>query len=289
MADNDTPKDPPQDPGTFPPRRESGQAVYLRLMTEQLTGWDNPRVMLERALKENQFLLLTQKILALKTGGAEPLCHEVLLRLKQEEDNLLPPGSFFDLAESLGMMVDIDLWVVCALLSWGAARQKSSPASQLPMMCVNVSAAALADPAFAKTVREELNKTGYPPRALCFELNERDVIDNHDNAQRFIAALKPGCRFTLDAFGSVKISFSHLTGLAIDFLKIDGVITQNILRDPAELAKARAINLACQKIGVRTIAEFVESKEMLDKLRELGVDYVQGFGIARPEPIDRLA
>jgi len=268
---------------------EGGQALYLRLMTEQLTGWNDPRAMLEGALKENQFLLLAQKILALKSGGAEPLCYEVLLRMKQEEDNLLPPGGFFDLAESIGMMEEIDRWVVRTLLSWGAARLKSHSATQLPMMCVNVSGAALTNSTFAGAVREELRKSGYPPRALCFELNERDVIEHHDSAQEFIAALKPGCRFTLDAFGSVKVSFSHLAGLAIDYIKIDGVIVQHVLRDPSELAKARAINLTCQKLGVRTIAEFVESRETLDKLREIGVDYVQGFGIARPEPLAGLA
>lgn len=269
---------------------EGGQALYLRLMTEQLTGWNDPRAMLERALKENQFLLLAQKILSLKSGSPEPVCYEVLLRLKQEEDNHLPPGGFLDLAESLGMMEKIDRWVVSTLLSWGAARLKKSPASQLPMMCVNVSAAALTSPLFANAVREELRHSGIPLRGLCFEINERDVIEHHERAQGFVAALKPaGCRFTVDAFGSVRVSFSHLKCLAVDFVKIDGIIIQNILHDPLGLATAKAINIVCQEIGIRTIAEFVESKETLDKLREIGVDYVQGFGIARPEPLARLA
>jgi EAL domain-containing protein (putative c-di-GMP-specific phosphodiesterase class I) len=108
--------------------------------------------------------------------------------------------------------------------------------------------------------------------------------------QRFINALKPmGCRFTADAFGSVKTSFTHLKGLALDFIKIDGVIIQNLLRDPAALAKARAICTVCGKVGLATIAEFVESDETLAKLREIGIDYAQGFGIARPEPLDRMA
>ncbi len=282
-------RNPLDDSETIPPRREAGQAMYLRLMTEQLLGWDDPAAMLERAIKEDQFLLLTQKFLPLKTGVAESACHEVLLRMKQEEDNLLPPGSFLDLAESLGKMQEIDLWVVHALIAWGTARLRSQPTAQLPMMCVNVSSASLTDPAFVKAVRERLHKSGYPPRALCFEISERDVIDHHDATQKFIVALKPGCRITVDAFGSGKVSFSHLSGLAIDFIKIDGVIIQNILRDPSEFAKANAINRACQKLGVRTIAESVESKETLDKLREIGVDYVQGFGIARPESIDKLA
>lgn len=269
---------------------EGGQELYLRLMNEQLVGWGDPAAMLDLALKEdNLFLLYAQKILAVKASAPEPQCHEILLRLKQEEDNLLPPGGFFPVAESLGKMGEIDRWVVSHLLAWGAARAKANPSSPLPMMCVNLSTDSIKDRGFARFVREELHKSGYPPRALCFELGEPDVIALHKETQDFITAIKPGCRVTLDAFGSVKVSFAHLTGLAIDFLKIDGVITQNILREPSELAKARAISLASQKIGVRTIAEFVETKEMFEKLREIGVDYVQGFGIARPEPITKLS
>ena len=267
---------------------EQGQAFYLRSINEQLMGWDDPRAMLKLALKEDTFMLLCQKILSLKSGVPEAQCYEVLLRLKQEEESLLPPGGFLDVAESLGMMAEIDYWVVRTLLAWGAERVRANPAAQLPMMCVNVSAAVLVDDRFAKVVRKELQKTAYPPRALCFEISEHDVIEYHDNAQKFISALKPGCRITLDAFGSVKVSFSHLTGLAIDFLKIDGAIIQNVARDPAALAKARAITHASQRTGLRTIAECVEDKETLEKLLEIGVDYVQGFGVARPEPLSKL-
>ena len=147
----ETPPDrtiPPKGGNTGPAQGESGQALYLRLMTEQLTGWNDPRAMLERALKENQFLLLAQKILSLHSGNPDPLCYEVLLRLKQEEDNLLPPGGFLDVAESLGMLAKIDRWVVRAVLAWCAARQKGTPAKPPPMMCVNVSGPALRSSSF---------------------------------------------------------------------------------------------------------------------------------------------
>jgi Amt family ammonium transporter len=287
----DVPTDPgrPRDVDTIPPRAEGGQALYLRLMTEQLTGWDNPRVMLERALRENLFLLLAQKILPLSSGKPDPLCYEVLLRLKQEEDSMLPPGGFFDIAESLGMMPKIDRWVVRAVLSWCAARQKESPAKPLPMMCVNVSAPALRSKSFRGAVDEELQRAGVPSRVLCFEINDRDVIEQPAAAQGFIAALKPlGCRFTLDSFGSVKVSFSHLNELPVDFLKIDGVLVEGMAQGPFSAATVKAINLVCREVGIRTIAEFVESRQTLDKLREIGVDYVQGFGIARPEPLSKI-
>lgn len=278
-----------KDVDTIPPKGGAGQELYLRLMTEQLTGWDNPRVMLERALRENLFLLLAQRILPLKPGAPDPACYEILLRLKQEEDNMLPPGGFFDVAESLGMMAKIDRWVLRSVLTWCAGRQKSKPAAQLPLLCVNVSRPALKSHSFLGAVREELNASGVPPRAICFEINERDVIEHHASAEAFIAALKPlGCRFTLDAFGSVKVSFSYLEGLAFDFLKIDGIVIESVLHGVLGPATVKAINIVCREVGIRTIAEFVENKATLDKLREIGVDYVQGFGISRPEPIGKI-
>jgi Amt family ammonium transporter len=278
-----------KDSDTIPPHVEGSQALYLRVMTEQLTGWDDPRAMLERALRENLFLLLAQRILPLKSGNPDPLCCEILLRLKQEEDNLLPPGGFFDVAESLGMMAKIDRWVVRAALSWCAARLKGNPAKPLPMLCVNVSAPALKSTSFLEAVREELERAGVPSRVLCFELNERDVLEQPLAARTFISTLKPlGCRFTLDSFGSTKVSFSHLNELPVDFIKIDGVIIESMLQGPLGPATVKAINLVCKEVGIRTIAEFVENKETLGKLREIGVDYVQGFGIARPEPISKI-
>jgi EAL domain-containing protein (putative c-di-GMP-specific phosphodiesterase class I) len=158
------------------------------------------------------------------------------------------------------------------------------------LFCVNLSEAAVCSLDFTRFVSYELRQHDFNARSLCFEIGEPEIIGQHAHVQRFINALKPlGCRFTVDAFGSVKVSFSHLKGLDVDFLKIDGVIIQNILRDPAALAKTRAINTVCGKVRLRTIAEFVETDQTLDKLREVGVDYVQGFGVARPESIDRIS
>lgn len=268
---------------------DGGQALYLSLMSKRVMGSDDPRAMLQHALNKNQFLLLAQKIVAVRSGVSEPQCYEVLLRLRQEEENLLPPGGFLDLADSLGMTEELDRWVMRTLLTWGAARFKERPAERLPMMCVNVSSPALDNPEFAGLVRGEIDRSGYPHRALCFEVDERDLIERHASVQRLVTAVKPQCRIMVDNFGGVRVSFAHLAGLAIDFLKIDGTIVQNIHRDPTELIKAWAINLACQKVGLRTIAKFVETRETLDMVREIEIDYVQGFGIARPAPITSIA
>lgn len=267
---------------------EAGETLYLRSITDELMGWDDPKAKLEHALKEDQFLLFTQKILPLRSSLPDPLCYEVLLRLREEEDNLLPPGGFIPAAERYGMMEEIDRWVVRNLIRWCLDLKRRTPAQPIPLYCINLSEETIRSADFARFVRGELEERNFNARSLCFEIEEPDIISQHENVERLINSLKPlGCRFTVDSFGSVKVSFTHLKGLAIDFIKIDGVIIQNILRDPSEFAKTRAIKTVCEKIGLCTIAEFVESKETLDKLREIGVDYVQGFGVARPGPIDK--
>ncbi len=262
------------------------QVTYLNVIAQDLLGWEEPRRQLVEALRNNHFLLFAQKIMPLKTIGGEPRFCEVLLRLKEEEDNLLPPGGFFPIAESYGMLRDIDHWVVLNLLAWCAAQREQNPSWIVPVFCVNLSSAALEGPQFAKFVRTELDRAHVPPGTLCFEIAESDIIAYPEQARSFMAALKPaGCRFTLDAFGSVKVSFKHMKGLPLDYIKIDGVIIQNILKTPAELARLRAIHSVCRKVGIRTIAEFVENVETMNALAEVGIDYAQGFGVALPAPI----
>lgn len=269
---------------------DGGNTLYLHSITDRLMGHDDdPRAKLQRALREDQFLLFTQKILPLKSAAPDPVCHEILLRMQEEEDNLLPPGGFIPIAEEYGMMEEIDRWVVRNLISWSLGRQQADAGWKLPLFCINLSGTTLANPDFASFVRHELQRSGFAAQALCFEISDIEAISNHANVRHFISALKPaGCRFALDDFGSARVSFSHLRGLAVDFIKVDGAIIQNIFKSPADLAKLQAIATVCQKIGVRTIAEFVESGDTLNKLRELGIDYAQGFGVARPGPIAEL-
>ena len=144
--------------------------------------------------------------------------------------------------------------------------QRGDPAWYMPLYRVNIATTSLCEPQFASYVRDELQCHEFPAANLCFEIAEPEVTGNHAAVREFMAALQPlGCRFTLDAFGSSKVSFAPLKGLAFDFLKIDGVIVQNILTDPASLAKIRATASASNKMGMRTIVEFVESDDTLAK------------------------
>jgi len=209
-----------------------------------------------------------------------------LLRLKEEENNLLPPGSFFPVAERYGMMEELDRWVVRELITRCYGGEGGPEHAKPALYCVNLSEAAVRSHSFARFVQKQLLDRHFDGHRLCFEIAEHDIAPWRADAARLISMLKPfGCRFTVDAFGSVKGSFAPLQGLAFDFVKIDGVVVQNILRQPAELAKVRAIVTVCHAAGMRTIAEFVEDPETLAALRAAGVDYAQGFGVARPAPL----
>lgn len=264
----------------------SGETMYLHAIGDHLMRGDDPRSKLVRALERNEFLLFAQKVLPLKPLPFDHGSYEILLRLREEEDNLLPPGGFIPMAERYGMTEDIDRWVVHNVIAWAMEHRSTHPEWDIPMFSINLSEAAIVNPKFAHFVRQELQRSGFPPSQLCFEIGELETISNHDNVRNFIAALKPtGCRFTVDDFGSVKLSFSNLSGLRLDFVKIDGVIIQNMFKTPADLSKLKAIVSICEKMGMHTVAEFVEDDRTLEKLREIGVEYAQGFGIDRPGPI----
>lgn len=261
----------------------NGDAVYLRAITENILGWSDPEARLKKALTGDDFLLFMQRIVALKPSLEGRACVEILLRLREEEDNMLPPGGFFPVAEALGMLEDIDRWVVSHTIAWCA---QSAEHANAPMCCINLSAESLLNPDFSIFVRTRIKRHELPGARLCFEINEPDAIAHPEAVRKFISALKPqGCRFTLDHFGSVKVAFAHIKDLPIDHLKIDGSIIQNILTSSGDLARARAISLTCQRLGIRTIAQSVENGKILMKLREIGFDYAQGFGIDDPEPI----
>jgi EAL domain-containing protein (putative c-di-GMP-specific phosphodiesterase class I) len=273
-----------------PAPADGGQALYLSLINEQFSGGGDPCAVLRDALRQDHFILLAQKVVPLHSGAGNARLCEVLLRMQHEETNLLPPGGFFPVAEACGMMGDIDRWVVTHVLAWYAAQRERDATPVLPVFCINLSTDALDGPQFARFVRSELDRARVPASALCFEIAEADAIATPEKVKSFVQALKPaGCRFTLDAFGSIKVSFEHLKGLPLDHIKIDGVIIQNMLKSPVELARMRAIHGVCRKVGIRTIAEFVETQQTLDALREIGVDYAQGFGMALPAPINNLS
>jgi EAL domain-containing protein (putative c-di-GMP-specific phosphodiesterase class I)/PAS domain-containing protein len=264
---------------------ESGNAVYLSSLTQELTGWDNPRERIVQAIQNDEFDLYAQDIVALRANAASKPMLELLIRMRDEEQNLVPPGTFLPIAERLGLMPDIDRVVVRKAIAAHVAAGSSAGKLAISVLCINLARASIEDRSFPAFVARALEQSGVPGQALCFEIAESDAIACLPDTSRFIQELKPlGCRFTLDGFGRMSIGFDHVKTLALDFLKIDGRIVLQILRAPEALTKVRAIQRVCKVIGIRTIAEMVEDQESLEKLRAIEVDFAQGFGIVRPHP-----
>ena len=268
----------------------SGELITAEPAPEQRGVEDEPRRQLMRALQEDQFMLYAQTIRPLTGTVPYPRCFEVLLRLKDENQGALPPGGFFPVAERCNLMGEIDRWVVRNLIKWCADKQDGEPAWRPPLYCVNLAASSLRDPGFAPYVSGELERSGFPAANLCFEIAEPDVTGYPADVRKLMNTLRPlGCRFTVQSFGKAEEAFAPLKDLQFDFLKIDGTLIHNMLTDPEEFRKIRVIAKASQRFGLRTIAEFVESDDTLEKLREAGVDYAQGFGIGRPSPIAQVS
>lgn len=267
-----------------------GQTLYLNSMTEELTGWSDPEARLRRALSGDEFRLFSQKIVAVKDSGSRhPFC-EILIRLQEEEDNLAPPGAFIPVAEQFNMTTQLDCWVVRKVISWHSVNCRDTSNWYDSIYCINLFASTISDAYFGEFVCKQLIDSNVPPQVLCFEINESEAVERLPAAVRFVANLRClGCRIALGGFGGSKVSFDILKHLPAHFLKIDGSIVRDIENDPVSLAKLKAISRVSKVIGVRTIAQFVESGEMLVRLAEFGVDYAQGFGIDRPQPLAKFS
>jgi diguanylate cyclase (GGDEF)-like protein/PAS domain S-box-containing protein len=252
---------------------------------------------INQALEEDRFCLSVQPIRALsefnpESASSTPESHthgyyELLLRMRDAGGRLVPPGAFLPAAERYSLSVRLDRWVVEKIFSW--LDEHPEQLDRLSMCSINLSGHSIADEEFLPFVISKLDGTNVPAEKLCFEITETAAITNLVRATRFITALKGwGCCFALDDFGSGLSSFAYLKQLDVDFLKIDGVFVKDIVADPINLAMVKSINDIGQVMGKRTIAEFVENDGILDKLREVGVDYVQGYRVGKPAPLDCL-
>jgi diguanylate cyclase (GGDEF)-like protein/PAS domain S-box-containing protein len=234
------------------------------------------------ALEDNSFQLYSQAIKPLLDGQAA-WHNEILLRMRDEKGELVLPGSFLPAAERYHLMPAIDRWVVKHTL---AALAGDSADNAIVQASINLSAQSLCDDHFLAFVMEEIRNSGVAPRHLCFEITETTAIANLSRAMQFIAELrKLGCRFALDDFGSGLSSFGYLKNLPVDYLKIDGSFVKDMVDNPIDRAMVNSINEIGHLMGIKTVAEFVASERHVQMLREMGVDYAQGFHISRPKPL----
>ena len=244
----------------------------------------------KRALVENRLFLEAQEIRPLSQlpGAALRLPHyELLLRMRDESGRVVPPGAFLPAVERYNLSVRYDRWVLAAAIEW--ARTHADVFTRISRIFINLSRDSVADPETAEFIRQSLASSGVDPRHIGFECAEGVAVGNLGKANALIMTLRRmGCSFALDDFGSGVSSFAYLKALGVDYLKIDGMFVGNLSQDRVDYAMVRSIKEIGHVMGKVVVAESVESESALEKLREIGVDYAQGFAVSPPKGLEEI-
>jgi diguanylate cyclase (GGDEF)-like protein/PAS domain S-box-containing protein len=236
---------------------------------------------LQAALRDSRFELYCQPIVASFASNMEGPAMEVLVRLRNDRGDELPPVEFLRAAERYRLMGPIDRWVVQTTLT--ALGRGAIEIAPMRSIAINISGQTLADSQFLEFVVECFDSTGASPSQICFEIAESTVVANFEQARRFVGVLHGmGCRFALDDFGSGLGSFANLKNLAVDYLKIDGSFFKNLARDSVNQAMVTAMIRLARTLNFKVIAEQIEDVSSLDAARQMGVDYLQGYAVGRP-------
>jgi diguanylate cyclase (GGDEF)-like protein/PAS domain S-box-containing protein len=236
---------------------------------------------LQSALKEERFALYYQPIVSAFGPDTDGPSMEVLLRMLDETGAEIAPGEFVAAAERYRLMASVDRWVVQTTFT--ALSRNAFQLAADRSVAINISGQTLDDPQFLEFVVEMLDRTGIAPDQVCFEITESAVIGSMEAARRFVGVLHGmGCKFTIDDFGSGVASFSSLKNLPLDYLKLDGSFMRNLSKDSVSQTMVTAMIKLARTLNFKIIAEQVEDSAALDAARKMGVDFVQGFVIARP-------
>lgn len=237
---------------------------------------------INKAFEENRFCLFYQTIIPIDIAKNEKDHYELLVRIRDDDGTIIPPGAFIPAAERYNLMLLIDRWVIKT--AFQTFIRKPGLLDNLALCTINLSGQTLSDNNFPAYIADMFSTYPVPPEKICFEVTETAAISNLKNAMELLAQLKAkGCAFALDDFGSGLSSFAYLKTLPVDYLKIDGAFVKDMVNDPIDRAMVKSINDVGHVMGKRIIAEFVENTAILDMLRDMGVDYAQGFGISRPQ------
>ena len=242
---------------------------------------------LRNSLENNLFTLLVQTVYPLRSHGKGMggVHFEVLIRLQNGPSKLITPNEFIPIAERYDLMPQIDRWVVRNTLK--LLKSHLSEGANISTCSINLSGASLGDHELLEFIRQNILEQGVAAEKLCFEITETSAIASMDNAISMIDELrKLGCRFSLDDFGSGMASFKYLQQLPVDYLKIDGSFVRDMLNNKNNYAMVDAINHIGHVMGKQTVAEFVGDDATFAALKEMGVDYAQGYFIAPPVPLN---
>lgn len=267
----------PLDPADDAPELQEGTVAKAQAAIECIKS----------AIHKGEFQLHCQ---AIKDLAADvPPFQSIFVRHTEEELKMLSPGTFFELAEEYGLMTELDRWVVCNVLAWASARKRERANWRPSLYCIILSRDTIGDPCFPEFVRTQVAQAEVAAEALCFEFQESDVATLPVDSAELVRNLRSlGCRTMLSGFGRDRVSVEILKKMHYDFLKIDGSVVFNILHSEESVSRMRSIVRLAHAIGINTIAVLVENPETVVKLRDLDVDYAQGFVIAPVLPLHAI-
>jgi EAL domain-containing protein (putative c-di-GMP-specific phosphodiesterase class I) len=241
---------------------------------------------LESALASDRFVLRAQPIVQTAVGdrASSTLHYELLLGLANKDGTLSSPEEFIQSAERYGFMTLVDRWVVREAFTWISRLMDEQKV--VPSLAINLSGSSVTDDSFMEYLLEQISLFGVGTSRLCFEITETGTISNLVKAADFVRAFRNiGCKFSIDDFGTGLASHNYLRELPVDYVKIDGSFITGIDKNRNDYAMARSINDLAHFLGQETIAESVENDQIIVKLEEIGVDYLQGWGIGMPKPL----
>lgn len=261
---------------------DGGSGQYLLNVTATMSGWDKPQEKLRRAFTDNEFVLYTQPIIKIGKGTEKRGHFEVFVRLQEEEQRQLPPGSFLPMLEHYCLCPTLDRYVVRKLL----AHSRALKPEQRSIAHLNICNATLADPDFCDFVAAEIYSTEVLPELLCFEIPGRET-NYPASAVSLAESLKEiGCQISIGALDDDEIPFGALKDLGANYLKLGGRLVREIATSEATNAAVKTAVQACRSFDVQTIAQYVEDASTLNALRKAEVGFAQGYGIGRPAPLD---
>lgn len=242
--------------------------------------------LITQALEQNRFVLYAQPIREISDTGRNNRHWEILLRIKDKDDKIIPPNTFIPAAERYNKMLSIDRWVVRNVFSAIADGGFTVESGSERVIAINLSGASLGDDSMLDYILATSKELGISLHEICFEITETVAISNLTKATHFIHELKAqGCRFSLDDFGSGLSSFGYLKNLPVDYIKIDGGFVKDMAVDPIDRAMVEAINEIGHVMQIQTIAEWVENEETLNLLKQIGVNFAQGYHTGKPMPL----
>jgi diguanylate cyclase (GGDEF)-like protein len=280
------------DSACYVAKKQGGVHVHVYSSREEASARHRGEIQwlqkLQGALRDNRFELFCQPIVQVREGSASGPALEVFIRLPADNGQpSAPPAEFIRAAERYRLMPLIDRWVVQAVLSALGRGGMKLPSGR--SVAINIAGQTLGDADFLEFVVECFDHTGASPTDICFEITESSVVANLDHARRFIEVLHVmGCEFALDDFGSGLSSFSNLKTLPVDYLKIDGSFIRNLSADLVNQALVAAMIELSRSLNFRVVAEQVEDQSSLDTVTGMGIDFVQGFLIGRPQRLSIL-